>query len=253
MLFEAYSFPEVSKSTFIMTSKFWASSEDASVDASEAAETIPRDHSLEEVSTDSMWESQNLNPGPIIRTMASQSRTPNLQPHQHASLFYLSLIEGRCRTQAARQLNKGVLPEDQLSEDHPEVAGLAKHLFIEMKKELVKAGMVPKEFAGDDLPDLRQYLNSFDAVLNNIVSRRASEISVEEVSGSIDLYDPIPIGVDQSLSLFNRGTALIPRGFFTMTDQNKLQQAKAEVYRLLGGKTGVDSVEQSLYRKEYRQ
>lgn len=237
-----------------MTSKFWASSEDASVDASESAETIPRDPSVEEVSTDSVWETQDLNHGTVIRTMASQPRMPNLQPHQHASLFYLSLIEGRCKTQAARQLNEGVLPQDQLPDDHPEVMSLAKHLFIEMKKELVKAGMVPEEFAGDDLPDLHQYLNSFDAVLNNIAPRRTSEISVEEVSGTIDLYDPFPSSLDHSLSLFAPGTALVPQGFFTMTDQNnKLQQAKAEVYRLLGAKTGVDSIEQSLYKKEYKQ
>src|SRR6266550_548286 len=37
--------------------------------------------------------------GPLTRLATSSPQLPNLEPHQHSTLFYLSLIEGRCRTQ----------------------------------------------------------------------------------------------------------------------------------------------------------
>jgi translation initiation factor 2-alpha kinase 3 len=70
-------------------------------------------------------------PMALVRS-STHPQLPNIQPHQHATLFYLSLIEGRCRTQAANALNAGRPGDDQLPEDHPDVQSLSQHLFREM-------------------------------------------------------------------------------------------------------------------------
>jgi translation initiation factor 2-alpha kinase 3 len=105
---------------------------------------------------------------------------PNLQPQQHATLFYLSLIEGRCRTQAANTINAGCSPENAVPEDHPEVLGLAQHLFDEMRSELVRAGLLSEDFAAQTLPDLRNYLDSFDNLLQNIATQRNLNLSAQQ-------------------------------------------------------------------------
>jgi translation initiation factor 2-alpha kinase 3 len=131
--------------------------------------------------------------GSLARFGASSSHLPNLEAHQHSTLFSLSLIEGRCRTRATHLLNEGRHPADHLSEDHPEVYALARQLFAEMSKELHKAGILPDEFAGQDLEDLRgQYLNAFDAVLHNIAANGTNGIPDRSTSGSIhgsDVFD----------------------------------------------------------------
>ena len=183
-----------------MPPKFCASSDDWSADSSVgSSHDGSRDHSLihgENASPEVMADTgsqkqsigvagkemadsipQNQNIGTVARAMATNFQLPNLQPQQHASLFYLSLIEGRCRTQAANSVNGGRLAEEQLSEDHPEICDLAQHLFTEMCKELVKAGMLPKEFARYNLLELRRYLSSFDTILNNIATKRTHDIS----------------------------------------------------------------------------
>lgn len=183
-----------------MPPKFWASSDDWSADSSVvSSHDESRDNSVnqdEDASLEVMAKTgrqkqrigvagkemadsmpQNQNIGTVARAMATNFRLPNLQPQQHASLFYLSLIEGRCKTQAANSVNGGRLAEEQLSEDHPEICDLAQHLFTEMCKELVKAGMLPEEFAGYNLLELRRYLSSFDAILNNIATKRTHEVS----------------------------------------------------------------------------
>jgi translation initiation factor 2-alpha kinase 3 len=112
---------------------------------------------------------------------------PNLEARHHSTLFYLSLIEGRCRTQAANSINKDRLSLDQVSENDPEVIDLARHLFAEISKELHKAGVLPDEFAGRNLEELRgQYLNSFDSILNNIATRRAQDNSEQDTFRSVD-------------------------------------------------------------------
>jgi translation initiation factor 2-alpha kinase 3 len=177
-----------------MSPKYWASSEDLSVDSSiEGSQNglrRSRDSAENEENEEYPQGSEQLmgeessaqesNPVTVARTMRTNvvlPRLPDLQPHQHASLFYLSLIEGRCRTQAAHTINADRSPEHKVTEDHPEVLGLAQHLFGEMQRELVKAGMIPEEFAEPILPDLRQYLNSFDTLLNNIATKRKFNLS----------------------------------------------------------------------------
>jgi translation initiation factor 2-alpha kinase 3 len=123
--------------------------------------------------------------GPLTRLATSSPQLPNLEPQQHSALFYLSLIEGRCRTQAAYLLNEGRHPTDQLAEDHDDVCALARSFFAELSKELHKAGILPDDFAGQDLEDLRgKYLNTFDTALHNIATKTTRIISDPSTTGS---------------------------------------------------------------------
>ena len=170
-----------------MSPRYWAcSEEELSEDSSASESTRSRDNDQsvdEEISrSEGMGQEgtgfRSQNSGTIAQVMApdSYSRLPQRQPRQQASLFYLSLIEGRCRTQAANSINARRRPEDQLPEDHPEVSRLTHELFSDMKSELVRAGFIPEEFADNHLPDLRQYLNSFDVVLSSLATKHTSEL-----------------------------------------------------------------------------
>jgi len=215
-----------------MPPKFWASSDDWSADSSvESSHDGSRDHypnqddesSLEVmgdighqernvgVAGKEMADSvpQNQNVGTVARAMATNFRLPNLQPQQHASLFYLSLIEGRCRAQAANSINAGRRAEEQLSEDHPEICDLAQHLFTEMSKELVKAGMLPEEFAEYNLLELRRYLSSFDAILNNIATKRTHDISQNSSYKALPSVRLPSLNRDISSSSFEPSEALL--------------------------------------------
>ena len=143
--------------------------------------------------------------GPLTRLAPSSSHLPNLEPHQHSTLFYLSLIEGRCRTQAAYLLNEGRHPTDQLTEDHAEVCALARPLFAEMSKELHKAGILPGEFAGQDLEDLRgKYLNTFDSALQTIATKAAHAIPGHSTPGSNLTPDAFAIARPSLLSAMDK-------------------------------------------------
>lgn len=151
--------------------------------------------------------------GSLTRLGTSSSHLPNLEPHQHSTLFYLSLIEGRCRTQAAYLLNEGRHPTDRLSEDHAEVCALARPLFAEMSKELHKAGILPDEFAGQDLEDLRgKYLHTFDTILQNIATTAAHIIPDHSTGGSnltsdvFALTRPSPISAMEKIVKRNNST-----------------------------------------------
>lgn len=170
-----------------MSPKYWASGADLSADSSaDGSQRESRDQTVEEENEEKGPQpigSRDQNVGILTRigetgiTLPRLPRLPgHLEPHQHASLFYLSLIEGRCKSQAAASINAGRPQDMMLPEDHTEVLVLARHLFAEMQRELVKAGMIPEEFAGPNLPDLRQYLYSFDTLLNNIATQRAHNI-----------------------------------------------------------------------------
>jgi translation initiation factor 2-alpha kinase 3 len=144
-----------------------------------------KDSSVEEVSNDTESVNRNTRPSAddVLQTSLSGSLSrlggpglPNIEAGQHSILFYLSLIEGRCRTQATNSLNKGRAPSELIPETHPEVHELARHLFREICKELHQAGILPDEYAGPNLENLRsQYLTSFDAILHNIASRRTDD------------------------------------------------------------------------------
>jgi len=175
-----------------MSPKYWVSSEDLSADSSlEGSQGRSRDHPDDEegkhedggVSTAEGSIPRGFNDRAVagpLETDVTLPRLPNLQPQQHATLFYLSLIEGRCRTQAANTINAGCSPENAVPEDHPEVLGLAQHLFDEMRSELVRAGLLSEDFAAQTLPELRNYLDSFDNLLQNIATQRNFNLSAQQ-------------------------------------------------------------------------
>lgn len=153
-----------------MASIFRAAYDDSSAESIENSENEASNASANEnhASTESIPRGGLQTPMALTRISGSHPQLPNLQPHQHSTLFYLSLIEGRCRTQAASVLH--------LPEHHPEVHNLAQHLFREMTKTLHKAGILPEEFAGHELSELRTtYLSSFDSILQNIAGNRARD------------------------------------------------------------------------------
>jgi translation initiation factor 2-alpha kinase 3 len=202
-----------------MSPRYWACSEEELSEDSSASESIrSRDNDQsadEEVSrSEGMGQEgtgfRNQNAGAIAQIMTpdSYSRLPQRQPRQHASLFYLSLIEGRCRTQAANSINARRRPEDQLPEDHPEVSRLTHELFSGMKSELVRAGFIPEEFADNHLPDLRQYLNSFDVVLNSLATKHTSELPTKHKYRAIAGTQSLALNTNLFTTSFDRSHAL---------------------------------------------
>jgi translation initiation factor 2-alpha kinase 3 len=171
-----------------MSSIFQSAYDDSSTDSIEISENDASHASANDnhAPTHSIPRSSLQTPMALARLSSSHPQLPSIQPHQHSTLFYLSLIEGRCRTQAAGALNAGRRLEDHLPEHHPEVHGLAQHLFGEMTKELYKAGVLPDEFAGQELGELRRnYLSSFDAILHNIAAKRTHEFQDNNTYSSL--------------------------------------------------------------------
>jgi translation initiation factor 2-alpha kinase 3 len=211
-----------------MSPRYWACSEEelsADSSASESRGSRDSDQSAEEVSRPEQRLRQerngfrNQNAGTIAQIMAPDSflRLPPTQPRQHASLFYLSLIEGRCRTQAANSINARRRLGDQLPEDHPDVSRLTHELFSDMKNELVRAGFIPEEFADKHLPDLRQYLNSFDVVLNSLATKHTSEVSGKHKYRAIEGTRSLALTTDLFATSFDRSHALIQGQNLTMS------------------------------------
>jgi translation initiation factor 2-alpha kinase 3 len=152
---------------------------------------ISQTESIEEVQRDSHVDET------VSRLLASNATQPSLEPHQHASLFYLSLIEGRCRSQAANSINQDRTLEAHVTENSPEVEILAEHMFGEMIKELSKAGMVPEEFVHRPVSELRSYLRSFDSILQ-VLATPLQTLSLHPGNREID--DNFESGFMQSLS-----------------------------------------------------
>jgi eukaryotic translation initiation factor 2-alpha kinase 3 len=210
-----------------------ASNMDASYSgAPDSQNEVPSEASMSEASGDQVIGNvpQNTNAGTLARTLASNLQLPNLQPHQHASLFYLSLIEGRCRTQAANSVNSGRRAEDHLADDHPDVHDLAEVLFTKVSRELRQAGMLPQELVIPSLHDLRRYSNSFDALLlSNIATQQPPNLFEQSAFRAIatdrNTLNPVSLGSDGASSLFERSqqqpSNLYDHGAYrTITDSN---------------------------------
>ncbi|KAL2070794.1 hypothetical protein VTL71DRAFT_13820 [Oculimacula yallundae] len=163
-----------------MSSNYWASSEDLSVESSSGGlnssrDQLPDDHSSQ--SFEDIINGPQGDLGALTRLVASDLSRPHVQQTQHASFFYLALIEARCRKQAALFLNTQRSQENQLPEDHPDVCALAVDLLVEAKRELANVGLLPEELVGRHIPELPSYLSSFDAAINNIARRTTSDLS----------------------------------------------------------------------------
>jgi hypothetical protein len=229
--------------TYKMPQKFWASSEDLSVDSSVDSSTYTGQKGPENGSSDGAQDNNAL-----VRTTVGSMSLPNLPANQHASLFYLSLIEDRCKTQAVKTINATRRQEDCLPADHPEVCDLAKHLFIETRRDLLKAGIIPKELASKSLPDLQLYLRSFDALLNNIATRKNSDISIQQDYRAIDGLS-LPLNRDLSASIeFSR--ALV-RHDSSINLSMAEQQVDPSLLSLLSLKGPIDIAQQSTYSRDF--
>ncbi|KAG4430694.1 hypothetical protein IFR05_013827 [Cadophora sp. M221] len=232
-----------------MSSRFWASSEDLSADSSlDESRGYSHDEqnlgNLERTSQD-----PNGDVGALARIITSELSRPIAQQSQHASFFYLALIEARCKRQAALFINKQRRPVDQLSEDHPEVCDFATQLFAETKKDLAKVGMLPEEFVGQHIPELPSYLSTFDTAINNIATRATSDLSGLPI---------IPFVDTQSLPLIPETSQLQQSEFYSkaLVRQDLRmappahQQGDQSLFSLLYPNMNVPG---SIYEKEYRQ
>ncbi|TGO33335.1 hypothetical protein BHYA_0251g00020 [Botrytis hyacinthi] len=137
--------------------------------------------------------------------------------NQQSTLFYLSLIEARCKAQALTTLNSGRGPDDQLPENHPDIQRLAQVLFSDMAGELRRSGVLPRadELAGRQFATLREgYLSTFDSILSQSALQRV-QTSTFNQNSILPLTSNSSIGMsyfDQPQSL---DLAMIPKNPFS--------------------------------------
>ncbi|KAH7355084.1 kinase-like domain-containing protein [Rhexocercosporidium sp. MPI-PUGE-AT-0058] len=232
-----------------MSSRFWASSDDLSVDSSFGGDGT-RDYSRDEERSHENLERTSQRPngdvGALARIVTSELSLPIAQQSQHASFFYLALIEARCKRQAGLFINKQRGPVDQLPEEHPDVCALATQLFAETKKELAKVGMLPEEFVGQHIPELPSYLSSFDTAINNIATKTTSDLSGQPIISFVDT---------QALPLISEMSQLqLPQVYSNALVRQDLrmahQQGEQSLFSLLYPDRNVPG---SHYGNEYRQ
>lgn len=138
-----------------------------------------------------------------------------------ATLFYFSLIEGRCRTQAKENINASRRRDDQALDDDPEVTSLSEYLFSESCRELVKFGLIPKDVIPPDIKELRRYLATFDNRLHDIVTRH-SPISFEESAyRAIESNQSYSVSELEGSSIFERSQsqALISQSLMAVPEK----------------------------------
>ncbi|KAH7411130.1 kinase-like domain-containing protein [Cadophora sp. MPI-SDFR-AT-0126] len=240
-----------------MSSRFWASSEDLSVDSSAAGRDGSRDDARDTNSREGFESTDNLDQtgdvGALARIMTSDMSRPTLQPSQHTTFFYLALIEARCKKQAAVFINKQRRIADQLPEEHPEVCALAKTIFADVRKDLARVGMLPEEFVGQHIPELQSYLSSFDTAISNIATRKTSDISALPAISFVDTqslsFVPGTSQLEQSQDYSN---ALVRQGL-GMAGPDRRRNGDQSPFSLLqsGGSTS-GTVSESRYDKDYQ-
>jgi eukaryotic translation initiation factor 2-alpha kinase 3 len=249
-----------------MSPKYWVSSEDLSADSSlEGSRDRSREESVEAIGGEDaipgLSTAEGSVPrGPNDRTVARTIGTnltlpgfPSLQPQQHATLFYLSLIEGRCRTQAANTINAGRSPENFVLDNHPEVLSVAEHLFTEMRRELVKNGLIPDDLAAPTLSHLRQfYLEPFDSLLNNIATQRTFNLSAQQHSHRA-LPGFAPSSFNSDLVPWNSGTFVLPRTTIMAPHEQQLQQRRLSKLSLLFPDMQSNAPDKSDYTRNYKE
>ncbi|KAF7903777.1 uncharacterized protein EAF01_006826 [Botrytis porri] len=137
--------------------------------------------------------------------------------NQQATLFYLSLIEARCKAQALTSANSVRGPDDQLPENHPEIQRSTQRLFSHMAGELRRLGVLPRadELAGRQFAALREgYLSTFDSILSQIASQR-----VQTSTFSQNSILPLASNSSMEMSYFdqpqNFNLAMIPKNPFS--------------------------------------
>lgn len=176
----------------------------------------------------------------VLPTSASASGTVSLPVttrQEHQRLLIISLIEARCRTQAAKSLNAERTPAERLSEEHPDVIKLGEELYASATHDLVMSGVLSADYAGANGVQQRQgYLQVVDAVIHgkmNGLHGEASSSAFPDAAGS-----PLAPFLHQGLS----GLQLeAPR---SSGAQNTMASIYATEYQELGmiGKGGYGKV-----------
>ncbi|KAB8297643.1 hypothetical protein EYC80_001451 [Monilinia laxa] len=182
--------------------------------------SIDEESTDEKSQYDSSTEDINL-PHPAPST--ALARIGNVQlpigqsNNQQSTLFYLSLIEARCKAQALTTLNSGRAPDDQLQENHPDVRSLAQGLFSDMAGELRKSGVLPRadELASRQFANLREgYLSTFDSILTNIASQRVQNSTFSQTS-PLSLTSASSIGISHFDQPPNINLSIVPNNPFS--------------------------------------
>ncbi|KAK6586784.1 hypothetical protein PZA11_000074 [Diplocarpon coronariae] len=246
-----------------MASKFWASSEDLSVDSSfeSGSLRISRDPDSTQppraVSESHQGSEARVNTtldksiGTIARTGTNPSQL-GMQPQHQATILLLSMIEERCRTQAFNSYNATCHLADQLPHDHPRIRQLAKDTFMETVNELARIGMIPEDFTSRKFPVLQSDLSYFDSVLKTIASRRVSNIAgLRDISYNNSSSTPgkklfSTQSLSESRALVQRNSSMAPAGL------HKVPSFLA-FFRPGGLESSNESVPASIYRTEYEE
>ncbi|TGO22682.1 hypothetical protein BPAE_0158g00010 [Botrytis paeoniae] len=137
--------------------------------------------------------------------------------NQQSTLFYLSLIEARCKAQALTTLNSGRGSDDQLPENHPDIQRLAQVLFSDMAGELRRSGVLPRadELAGRQFATLREgYLSTFDSILSQSALQRV-QTSTFSQNSILPLTSNSSIGMSYFDQPQNLNHAMIPKNPFS--------------------------------------
>ncbi|PBP25629.1 protein kinase [Diplocarpon rosae] len=246
-----------------MTSRFWASSEDLSVDSTVDCGILDVSH--DPGSTESPQAASEGYQGSEARvnttldrsigTIAHTGTDPSqlgFQPQYQSTILLLSMIEERCRTQAFNSFNATCHLADQLPHDHPRIRQLAKDTFIETINELVRIGMIPENFAVRQLSVLQSYLSSFDSVLKTIASRRASNIAgLEEIS--FNNSSSTPSRNPSSSQSKPESRALIKNNFKMVSVGIRKLPPFFAFFHPGGVEGSSESVAASIYKNEYEE
>jgi eukaryotic translation initiation factor 2-alpha kinase 3 len=104
--------------------------------------------------------------GAVARAPSAHSLpVSNLQPDQSRNIFFLSMIEERCRKEAASAINRRRSPGAMLSEDLEDVKAPTAYLYERVSREVIQ---LPGEMAAEQGSlSRRVLLSSFDTALTN--------------------------------------------------------------------------------------
>jgi translation initiation factor 2-alpha kinase 3 len=211
----------------------------------------PRDTNNEQSKVSAVESSSQLPNASTALARLANSDLHNLDPKDQEVLFYLSLIEGRCKTQAANSINRGRHHLDWVPDSHPEVVELSRHLFSKISQEFHKAGLLPDKFSGLNLEVVRsKYLTTFDSILQDYATQHAPDLFDRNTDRSISRSNIFSLS-EGSSSLALSG-ALARRQQFTMAEAAQSPSGLHSFQLNLQG-NGINERLQSRYKSEYKE
>jgi eukaryotic translation initiation factor 2-alpha kinase 3 len=222
-----------------------------STDGCHVSEGVPRNHKSSSKTSENLVPGENDNDAfgdAKAAVSSSVARAPSnhnlsishFQPDQSRSVFFLSMIEERCRKEAANALNCGRNPSDMLSEDHEDVEALATNLYHGVSQEMTKHVQLPSEITGPQGATLRkELLSGFDTILSN-AARSMSLQSRESPSAS------------RSQMKANSSLAVLPL-FPNSSAVSRVTGNTTESTVMLYGNGSLFGGPKSVYRSEYQE